>query len=149
MSKIPTNLLNEIKIIPCPNFGNYKGKVFNVPFEGHYKAWGIIVNLRTKENVKGIVNAHWHKGFYKNYDPQEVAVVRGKIKMYFESLDGKKAEFEVKEGEKILVPKYTLHTYELLSDETIYIEPKDHQYNPDKEDTHYEEDFRKLQRVLI
>lgn len=128
------------KKIKLEDEGNFKGKVFNIDFAGLD-----IKQLAVFYREKGLkTDGHFHKGNNPSRDPEISYVLKGKMKISFEGLDGAKDEVILEEGEGLVLEKMVFHKYEILED-VIFIEPK---AVPEKElpDTFDHQEFISLKK---
>lgn len=111
--------VRDIKKTMLTDQGDHLGHVFHWPLE---KVG--IEHIYIYHRQKGEKNwGHFHKGENSSRNPERLYMVQGKMKMWFEDLDGGKLELIIEQGEILITPKLIWHQYEILED-AVFIEPR-------------------------
>ncbi len=111
--------IDDIYIIKNRSIGDKRGDVF------HWDLQNIgIEHIYIYHRKKGIKSwGHFHKGKNPSRDPERLFLIEGKIKFYFEDVNGRNKELVLNKNEILITPKFIFHKYEIL-EYSIFIEPR-------------------------
>ncbi len=133
-------LIDDVKIENYKNKGDYKGPAYEVGLGDVYDVKFLVLMYREKGfSIPG----GFYKGTLKHHKLQEIILVSGKMKLEFEDLRGEKKEIILECAQKLKIPPFIYHKYEVLED-CIFIETKAHKFDPDDADRYNYDDFQKL-----
>ena len=114
-----------------------RGKMYEVNIR---ETTNLIVGYRKKGSVSG---CHFHKGEEKSKSPEIFLLIKGKVKLIAENLDGEKMESNISGPVKILIEPYVYHEFHGVED-FIFIELKPE--HDEYKDNYGKEEFLNLRK---
>jgi dTDP-4-dehydrorhamnose 3,5-epimerase-like enzyme len=129
--------VSDSEVTTLIDAGNYKGPVYNLfwPERQH-----LVVCVRAKGTIG---DPHYHTGQFLSTKLQIIFVLQGNLLLILEDKAGNTRQQMLSAGQQITIPSYILHGYKVQED-VIYLEPRSEAYQPQQNDTFFEQEWREL-----